>query len=186
MELYFATSNSGKVNDAQAILAETDAVVEQVAAEMMEPQDLDLEQVAELKVEQALEQTQLFGSHLLADDSGLFVDALDGFPGILSSPFDAHVGKEKLLQLLDEEDSRAAEFRAATALHDPETGEIEVFTGRCRGELVAPRGSEGFGYDPMFVPDGHEKTFAEDPDYKHQVSHRKKALEGVRDWLQER
>ncbi|MFB6374781.1 MAG: non-canonical purine NTP pyrophosphatase, partial [Bradymonadaceae bacterium] len=79
-----------------------------------------------------------------------------------------------------------ARFRAAVALHDPETGDIEVFTGEVEGELVEPRGGDGFGYDPMFLPDGREKTFAEDIAYKHQVSHRKEALEKVHDWLRNR
>lgn len=182
MEIYFATSNSGKVDDVEAILP--DASVERLDVDVMEPQEIPLEEVARFKLEQALEQSQLFGSYVMADDAGLFVDALDGFPGILSSPFESKVGREKLLDLV-EEDEKGAEFRAAVALHDPESGEIEVFTGKCRGEIVEPRGDSGFGYDPMFLPEGHDKTFAEDVDYKHQVSHRKEALDKLRERLEE-
>ncbi|MDY6768961.1 MAG: non-canonical purine NTP pyrophosphatase [Candidatus Nanohaloarchaea archaeon] len=183
MQLYFATGNTGKVDDAQEILADVDVDVEQMEVDVMEPQDAALEDVARFKVEQALEDTQLFGSYLMADDSGLFVPELDGFPGILSSPFDAQVGKEKLLDLVDV--GTAAAFRAAIALHDPETGTVEVFTGEVEGTLVEPRGDGGFGYDPMFLPDGNEKTFAEDMAYKHKVSHRREALEGLHDRIRD-
>ncbi|MDY6770169.1 MAG: non-canonical purine NTP pyrophosphatase [Candidatus Nanohaloarchaea archaeon] len=181
MELHFATGNPGKVDDAREILAGVDADVVQLDVDVVEQQDADLADVARFKLEQALEQSQLYGAHVMADDSGLFVDALDGFPGILSSPFDAHVGKERLLDLVEE--GAAASFRAAVALHHPGRQDIEVFTGRVDGELVEPRGDAGFGYDPLFLPDGHDRTFAEDPDHKHRVSHRKRALEQLADRL---
>ncbi|MFB6265962.1 MAG: non-canonical purine NTP pyrophosphatase, partial [Candidatus Nanohaloarchaea archaeon] len=147
MELHFATGNMGKVEDAESILP--DVEVRQLEVEMLELQDACLESVAKFKLEQALEQSQLFGSHVIADDSGLFIDALDGFPGILSSPFDEKLGKEQLLDLVDE--GAEAEFRAAVALHDPQGQEVHVFNGSCRGNLVEPRGERGFGYDPMFL-----------------------------------
>ncbi|MDY6773688.1 MAG: non-canonical purine NTP pyrophosphatase, partial [Candidatus Nanohaloarchaea archaeon] len=115
MQLYFATGNAGKVDDAKAILDDVDAEVEQVDVEVREPQDAAIDDIARIKVEQALEQSQLFGSYLMADDSGLFVEELDGFPGVLSSPFDSQVGKENLLELVKE--GASAEFRAAVAVH---------------------------------------------------------------------
>lgn len=183
MELYFATSNSGKVEDAQEILDDANVTVKQVQVEMVEPCLDDLEKIAAAKVEQAVENSQLLGSYIMADDSGLFVDALNGFPGANTAFFDRKVGKEKLLRLLDDDSSSS--FRAAIGLYDPETGSIETFTGEVTGELVEPRGDGGFGYDPMFLPDGHDKTFAEDTDYKHTVSHRQQALEKLKAWIQE-
>lgn len=183
MHIHFATGNAGKVEDVRAILSNLEVKVEQLEVDTMEPQDRTLEQVARFKVEQALEKVGNSTALVMADDSGLFVDALDGFPGVLSSPFDSKVGKERLLDLVDEGE-RQAEFRAAVAVHDPDTQEVNVFTGSCRGELVEPRGEGGFGYDPMFLPEGHEQTFAEDPEHKHEVSHRYEALEGLREWLE--
>ncbi len=182
MHLRFATGNAGKVDDVRSILPGR-FTVEQVDVDAVEPQDAALADIATTKVEQAL--GRVGGDTLLmADDSGLFVDALGGFPGILSSPFDEKVGKEKLLRLLD--DDRSARFRAAIALHDPDTGDIHTFTGEVAGELVEPRGDEGFGYDPMFRPAGHDRTFAEDPAYKHEVSHRMQALDALRTYLDRR
>ncbi|MFB6166729.1 MAG: non-canonical purine NTP pyrophosphatase, partial [Candidatus Nanohaloarchaea archaeon] len=66
---------------------------------------------------------------------------------------------------------------------DPETGEVEVFTGKVEGELVEPRGDGGFGYDPLFLPDGHDETFAEDPGYKRGVSHRREAIRKLEERL---
>lgn len=182
MEIYFATSNSGKVDDAQEILGDTDITVKQLDVEMVEPCLETLAQIATAKVEQAVEHSQLFGSYVMADDSGLFVESLNGFPGPHTAFFDRTAGKEKLLNLLG--DNRAAAFQAAIALYDPDTGDVETFTGRVEGTIVEPRGDGGFGYDPMFVPDGHDKTFAEDTDHKHGVSHRNEALKKLRDWLQ--
>jgi XTP/dITP diphosphohydrolase len=182
MELYFATANNGKVADAQAILSDADVTVKQLDVETVEPCLDDLEPIAIAKVEQAVEKSQLLGSSVMADDSGLFVESLNGFPGANTAFFDRKVGKQQLLNLVDP--GATAAFQAAIALYNPETGDTVTFTGRVDGNIVEPRGNGGFGYDPLFLPDGHEKTFAEDTDYKHQVSHRNEALQRLKQWLQ--
>ncbi len=183
MDLYFATGNAGKVDDAQAIVQDENVNVQQLNVEIVEPCLESLEEIAAAKVEQAVAESQLWGAHIMADDSGLFVNALDGFPGQHTAFFDRTAGKEKLLDLLREEDDMSAEFRAAIAIRDPDTGEIKTFSGQVAGTIVEPRGDDGFGYDPMFLPDGHDKTFAEDTEYKHQVSHRNEALENLKAWM---
>lgn len=183
MRLYFATSNPGKVDDVRTLLTGTDIAVEQLDVEMTEPSVDDLETIARAKVKQAWEATQNNDAFIMADDSGLFVDVLNGFPGPQTAFFDEKVGKEKLLNLFDEDDPRDAAFRTAIACYDPESRDVRTFTGACRGTIVPPRGEGGFGYDPMFLPDGHEKTFAEDMDHKQQVSHRKEAMAQLREWL---
>ena len=183
MKIYFATGNSGKAKHASEILGEK-FEVEQVEVETIEPQSKSIEEIAEFKVEQAIEKTDLEeNAFVMADDSGLFVDSLNGFPGPLSSPFDSMVGKERLLDLVDE--GVKAEFRAAVAFYNPQSKEVEVFTGKAEGEIVEPRGDGGFGYDPLFLPEGNDKTWGEDPDYKNQVSHRERALEKLRDYVEE-
>lgn len=181
MTIYFATSNPGKVQDAQNIL-ETD--IEQLDIDVVEPCIKDLEKIAAAKTERAVQNSQLLGCTVFADDSGLFIEQLDGFPGQHTAFFDRTVGKEQLLNLV--EPGAHAEFRAAIGVYDPETGDITTFTGSCEGTIVEPRGDGGFGYDPMFLPADHEKTFAEDTEYKHQVSHRKEALKQLKAWLEER
>ncbi|MFB6158644.1 MAG: non-canonical purine NTP pyrophosphatase, partial [Candidatus Nanohalobium sp.] len=133
------------------------------------------------KVEQAVEKSDIEDdAFLIADDSGLFIEELNGFPGPQTSFFDRKVGKEKILDLVDE--GAKAEFRAAIALHVPD-GENEVFVGSAEGEIVEPRGDGGFGYDPLFLPEGNDETWGEDPEYKDETSHRQKALEKLKEFL---
>jgi XTP/dITP diphosphohydrolase len=130
----------------------------------------------------------------LADDSGLCVDALDGAPGIYSARWagaakDFDAAMARILHLLDEKrvapEARCGHFVSALALVWP-NGEETVVEGKVFGRLVEPRGSIGFGYDPMFVPDGHDRTFGEmSADEKHGIpadggealSHRARAFQ---------
>ena len=123
----------------------------------------------------------------LADDSGLEVHALGGAPGVRSAryagePTDAQANNRKLLQELLSKTDRRACFRCAVALASP-SSRAQVVEGRCEGRIIdAPRGAQGFGYDPLFVPDGFEETFAEmDGPTKHSISHRGVALRRARD-----
>ena len=128
---------------------------------------------------------------VLADDSGLEVDALNGMPGIRSARYagedatDAD-NKRKLLEELDgvPDAERTARFICSLALIGPGEDE-QLFQGVCNGVIVKePRGSQGFGYDPLFQPEGYDKTFAElGPSVKDTVSHRARALTGLIDWL---
>jgi len=179
MKIYFATGNSGKVENARNILS--DCQVEQLDVETFEPQSGSIEEIAESKVKQAVKKSDIDeDAFLIADDSGLFVDELNGFPGPLSSPFDSMVGKGKLLDLVDV--GADAQFKAAIALHKP-NGKNQVFTGNIKGEIVKPRGNKGFGYDPMFLPKGSDDTWGEDPDFKDQTSHREEALIELKEFI---
>ena len=124
------------------------------------------------------------GNVALADDSGLVVEALDGAPGIYSArwagePRDFYRAMEKVEAELEKRGTtnRNARFVCALALVHPD-GEEAVFVGTVDGALVwPPRGDRGFGYDPVFVPDGHTATFAEmEPAAKHAMSHRADAF----------
>lgn len=120
---------------------------------------------------------------VLADDSGLEVDILDGKPGVYSAryagePKDDRRNLEKLLDELKDIEKRGAQFRCVLAL--AQKGEV-LFTveGICRGKIAfQAEGTNGFGYDPIFIPDGYDQTFGElSPDIKHSLSHRGKALQ---------
>ena len=179
MKIYFATGNSGKVEHAQNILSGCD--VKQLDIETMEPSVDSIEEIALSKVEQAVEKSSMDqDAFLIADDSGLFIEELNGFPGPQTAFFDRKVGKERILDLVEE--GAEAEFRAAIALHVPD-GENRVFTGRADGEIVEPRGDGGFGYDPLFLPEGNDETWGEDPAYKDENSHREEALEKLKEYL---
>jgi XTP/dITP diphosphohydrolase len=151
--------------------------------------------------------------YLVADDSGLEVDALNGAPGVHSARFAAQdlsgtanspdsANNEKLLRLLDGKpvQERSARFRCVLAVlrlaisHEPgialpySPGEVLLFEGACEGRISGgASGCGGFGYDPLFVPDGHVQSFAElGNELKNQLSHRARALEKLRQFLGKR
>lgn len=140
-------------------------------------------------IKKAQELCDATGLMAIADDSGLEVDALDGAPGVYSAryagePCDYTANNEKLLRELADKKNRRARFRTVIALCRPGKEPLTV-DGKCEGVIIdAPRGTNGFGYDPIFVPDGYDQTFAELPaDVKNKISHRANALaEASRHW----
>ena len=123
----------------------------------------------------------------LADDSGLAVDALDGAPGVFSAryagePVDYGANNRKLLGELRNKTNRRARFHCAVALSDSQ-GRTSSIEATCEGRITTtPRGEQGFGYDPLFVPKGRLRTFAEmDEAEKNRISHRARALTLARD-----
>jgi XTP/dITP diphosphohydrolase len=135
----------------------------------------------------------ILGLAALADDSGLEVDALNGDPGVRSARFagersTAAQNNARLLRLMAgiPSERRRGRFRCVVALALPD-GTVRTAEGACEGRILeAPHGSRGFGYDPLFVPDGYDRTFAElDPEEKNRISHRARALEAARGMLLE-
>lgn len=132
-------------------------------------------------VKKARSLSDLTGDWCLADDSGLEVDMLNGAPGVYSAryagePSDDRKNNQKLIQAIDGEEAPSARFRCCIALAGP--GGIFTAHGSVEGTLIhSERGTGGFGYDPLFVPQGYSQTFAElGPEIKNSVSHRAKAL----------
>lgn len=187
-ELVLATHNQGKVKEIRARLdGRAVHVFNAGDLNLDEPEEtgLTFEDNAILKARAAAVAT---GKIALADDSGLAVDALDGAPGIYSARW---AGADKdfkmaMQRVYDEiragqtPDDFGAAFVCVIALAWPD-GHCEVVRGECRGTLTWPiRGVDGFGYDPMFVPEGHTQTFGEmDFAEKQSLSHRKKALDQI-------
>lgn len=136
-------------------------------------------------VKKAVAWARATGHWALADDSGLEVDVLCGEPGVRSARYagedaDDAANNRKLLIELEGETDRQARFRCVLALASPD-GRVRTVEGVCKGRiLTAPRGANGFGYDPLFVPYGHDQTFAEmPPDLKNRISHRARALQAA-------
>ncbi|MCU4926311.1 RdgB/HAM1 family non-canonical purine NTP pyrophosphatase [Halobacteria archaeon AArc-dxtr1] len=174
MALQFVTGNEGKVREARAYL---EAPVEQVAYDYTEIQSDDLAEVAAVGAREA--HAELGGEPVLVGDTGLFVDALGGFPGPYAAYVEDTVGVERLWRLVSEERDRSARFRTVLAYAD-ETG-VETFEGSVEGTIVAPRGEGGFGFDPIFEHEG--ATLAEmSTDEKNEISHRGQALEAFATW----
>ncbi len=174
MVLRFVTTNDGKWLEVSAILSERGIAVERINAKVLEIQSDDLTEIAKAA---AVDAYRSFGGDLFVEDAGLFVDALNGFPGPYSAYAFRTIGLSGLLKLMEGVSRRTATFRSAVAYVDRE-GKVSVFVGEVRGLIVTePRGRGGFGFDPIFVPLGSERTFAEmDVDEKNRFSHRAKAV----------
>ena len=179
--LVVASHNAGKVVEIEALLAPYGVeTVGAAALGLPEPEETGatFEENAALKARAAAEAG---GSLALADDSGVVVPALGDAPGIYSARWagpakDFRMAMARVERELGDKDRRAY-FVAVLALAGPD-GEIGLFRGEAHGRLVfPPRGEQGFGYDPIFVPDGYVMTFGEmDPDLKHRISHRARAF----------
>ena len=180
--LVIATHNKGKLAEIDDLLRPFGIeVVSAGALGLPEPEETGttFEANATLKAHAAAEAS---GRPALADDSGLVVPALGGEPGIYSARWagpkrDFALAMRTVHDRLRDKSDRRAHFVAALALVWPD-GHAEVFRGEAHGALVwPPRGSRGFGYDPMFQPEGHALTFGEmDPAEKHAISHRAHAF----------
>ncbi len=190
--LVLATRNPYKVAELRTLL--DDLPVELISADALDdPPDVDenrstLRGNARKKADAFHEQT---GRPAVADDTGLEVDALGGAPGVHTARFagpDASAGdnNELLLRRLDGASDRSARFRTVVVFVDGD--DIRYFEGVCEGHIATgPRGDQGFGYDPLFVPDGETRTFAEmNADEKNTISHRKRAVRQFAEYMQQR
>ncbi len=185
--LVLATHNKGKLVEIAALLGQFG--IETVPASafgLAEPVETE-DSFAGNALLKARFAAQGSGLPALSDDSGICVDALEGAPGVYTADWaETPTGRDWLLAMRKVEDrlqalgpdvSRRAEFVCTLALAWPD-GRAETFEGRMPGTLAwPPRGHRGFGYDPVFVPEGHSQTFAEmDPAAKHAISHRARAF----------
>jgi len=173
MEIFFATSNRNKLEEARGILGSASATVCHFPFEYREIRSDSLEEIARDAVEEAYRRCQ---KPVFVEDAGLFIAALNGFPGTYSAWVQKKIGNHGILKLMEGAGNRSAHFEACIAYHDGES--IAVFQGRCEGKISNKlRGKGGFGYDPLFVPsDADGQTFAENVSLKNRLSHRYKAL----------
>jgi XTP/dITP diphosphohydrolase len=188
--LVLGTRNPGKVEELRALLS--DLPLRLIPADTLDAPP-DVVEDADTLTGNAEKKADAFHAHTghaaLADDTGLEVAALDGGPGVHTARFagpDAtpEDNKQKLLAVLEDKSDRRARFRTVMALIGAD-GTVHTFEGVCSGTITTEaRGDGGFGYDPLFRPDGHEQTFAEMPaDAKNEISHRRKALDALRQFL---
>ncbi len=188
-ELVFATHNPNKLEEIRQMLPPGICLrsLEEIGCTEDIPETAPtLEGNARLKAEYVRNR---YGYDCIADDTGLEVEALGGAPGVYSARYagpqaDARANTQKLLQAMKRADRRQAQFRTVIAL--TEGGSCRFFEGVVKGEITeAPRGEGGFGYDPVFRPAGHDRTFAEfGTDEKNRISHRGKAFRALQAYLQ--
>tara|TARA_R110002049_G_scaffold44064_5_gene129195 strand:- start:4241 stop:4810 length:570 start_codon:yes stop_codon:yes gene_type:complete len=181
MQLVFATNNLNKLKEVQALMPSNITLLSLKAIGCFE--DIpETQNTIEGNAKQKAEYIKNnYGYDCFADDTGLEVDALNGEPGVYSARYageqrNANDNMNKLLSELKNKDNRNAQFKTVMALYI--NNKLYTFTGVCEGTIIKTKqGEKGFGYDPIFKPNGHNKTFAEmDLELKNTVGHRGKAV----------
>jgi XTP/dITP diphosphohydrolase len=182
MKAIFVTTNEHKRREVQEILG---VELERADLDLPEIQAIDPAEVAAEKASAAREALGEPAVPVLVEDSGLMVDAWDGFPGALTKWLMRSVGNEGLLRMLGADDDRSARAVCVVALAEAD-GTVRTFRGEVQGSLAPePRGESGFGYDPVFVPEWSMLTYAQMGEGKNTDSHRARAFRAVRQWLGE-
>lgn len=193
MQILLATTNEGKVRELKKLLEGLD--IEILSLKDMD-RKIDIQEDRHTFLENALKKAKeysiFYNLPTIADDSGLVIDALDGLPGVYSARFyDIDFGGkisdssktadqkniEKVLRLMEGQKNRKAKFVSSVVFYSPEGWGLFA-EGECRGEInTIPVGDKGFGYDPIFIPEGYSITMAQlDLDEKNKISHRGKAF----------
>lgn len=178
MKIYFVTSNDKKFEEVKKMLPGHEIIRKFMA--YPEIQVDNLEEVAEFGIEFLMKR---MNGNVMIEDSGLFTQALNGFPGVYSAYVFKSIGNSGILKLMDGVKDRKAYFKSVIAFYD---GEVNFFEGKCHGHISeCTRGKEGFGYDPIFIPEGCKKTFGEmKKKEKSEYSHRGKAVSKLREFLE--
>ncbi|HIP92440.1 MAG TPA: RdgB/HAM1 family non-canonical purine NTP pyrophosphatase [Thermotoga sp.] len=177
MEIYVATTNPHKFREIEKIAPSwVKLVLPRIKMNIIED--------GKTFIENALKKALIYGDHfgkpVLSDDSGLVIESLGGFPGVLSARFmegESYEKKmKKILEMLKGK-SREAFFVCSAVFYDPYSKFLMGVEERVKGKITEEiRGKGGFGYDPIFLPEGYDKTFGEDPNIKEKLSHRSKAF----------
>lgn len=176
-KILFATGNQGKIDEAKAMLGVS---LEIANIQIDEVQSMDLEYVARKKAQAAFD---VLKKPVITDDVGLFIDAWKGFPGPFAKFVLETMGVDGLLDLLKNETNRKVIVKSGVAYHDGEN--IHYFEGEVQGSLATEqRGIEGFGFDPIIIPDRETQTYAEmGIEGKNRISHRRRALDKLKVYL---
>lgn len=191
--MLFATSNPHKLEEVRAILNRDYAIN---GLDSLKFED-EIPETGDTIAANAIQKVEYIATYttdaIFAEDTGLIVPALNGAPGVYSARYAGeHKSDEdnisKLLRELESQGTdRRAYFQTVLAFRDPE-GRILTFTGEVHGQIAhSPRGTKGFGYDPVFIPDGYELTFAElGDDVKNRISHRRQAIDQFTSFLKQK
>lgn len=176
--VFFATHNINKFEEARRILAKYGIAAGMLKVKSLEIQSENLEEIAKTSVIEAFKETNL---PMIVEDAGLFVEALNGFPGPYAAYVYKTIGNEGLLKLMEEIQNRKARFQSVVAYFSADLDSPVCFQGEVKGEIARQekrsRRKFGFGFDPIFKPENSDKTFAEmSVTAKNRYSHRAKAL----------
>ena len=188
-QIVFATNNAHKLDEIRHILGEAFQVksLSDIGCHEDIPEEFDT--LEDNALQKASYVHDKYHVDCFADDTGLECDALGGAPGVYSARYaggeghDSEANMKKLLVDLENNNNRKARFRTVIALIL--NGKVQTFEGTVNGEIITEkRGGQGFGYDPIFLPEGYNKTFAElGTDIKNQISHRARATQKLAEYL---
>jgi len=174
--LYFITGNKNKFEEVAAILPE----VEQLDIDLPEIQEIDPHEIIKAKLQEAFKHTS---GEFIVEDTSLYFDCLNGLPGPLIKWFMKTIGNKGLSDIAEKLANGKAQAKTMIG-YAKEKDDIHFFEGVVEGKIVQPQVASGFGWDPIFLPDGHTKTFAEmDKTEKNEISMRRMALDKLREFL---
>ena len=182
MDIAFATGNNGKITEAKKIFECFKVHIIQKDIKLIEPRSDSLEKIAIEKAKQACE---ILKMPVIVEDSGLFIKSLNNFPGTYSHLIYDKISDVGILKLMDNIKDRSATFNAVVAFASPKRKPI-TFTGEQKGTIsFEVKGSGGFGFDPIFIPENEKQTWAENPKLKAKQSHRTIALKKFAMWAKD-
>ncbi len=183
--IVLVTGNAGKMEEFKAIIGLEELQFGYKSLDLPEIQSLDIREIGQFKTRTALVNKHELGTFdaVLTDDTALYCDALNGLPGPLIKWFLKSLGKEGLIDLIKNKQNNGS-VTCLLTLGVIQTGEIIQFEGTVNGCFVPPKGDYGFGWDPVFMPEGYFETYGEmGAEEKNKISHRAAALKALRDWL---
>jgi non-canonical purine NTP pyrophosphatase (RdgB/HAM1 family) len=175
--IYFITGNQNKFNEVKLVLPD----VEQMDIDLPEIQEIDAKEIVRSKLLEALNHIE---GEFIVEDTSLYFDCLKGLPGPLIKWFLKTIGNNGLAEITEKLGNDKAEAKTIIG-YAKNHEEIYFFEGVIKGRIVKPRGESNFGWDPIFLPDGYEKTFAEmSQEEKNEISMRRNALNKLNEFLQ--
>lgn len=175
--LYFITGNKGKLAEIESILG---IKLQNIALDLDEIQEMDIEKIVRKK---AIDAYSKIKQPLIVDDGGVYFETWNGFPGPLVKFIDKTGGVDLVLRMLKNETNRNIVLKAAIGYHDGK--DVQVFIGEIKAKIAQePKGTNGWSWDTIFIPESLDKTLAElTNEEKNEISHRRKAIEKFKEYL---
>lgn len=176
MKITFVTGNQNKFAEAKEFIPD----LQMHDLDLVEIQEVDSQKIIEAKL---LEAKKYLSGNIIVEDNSLVFNCLGSLPGPLNKWFSKSIGNQKMYQICESFGDFSVEAKVIIGYSDA-SGEVSYFEGVIKGQIVSPRGENGFGWDAIFIPNGSNKTFAQmTPEEKNQISMRKIAFQKLADFL---